>query len=126
MVLYYCSVLSENENNPSIKANPFQTPVSVQQSQFSQPCVVGVFENTLNSPLSIITQTKIVVYIVRFRTSVPASDVCFGSSKPLKTNGSTIKSQALELNRCLDMKFAEAAQTHDQVSHKEDGNTHQM
>nr|GMC46806.1 hypothetical protein Iba_chr01aCG5530 [Ipomoea batatas] len=77
-------------------------------------------------PLSDVTNAKIVVYIVRFRTTVPASDVRFGSSTPLKTNGSTIKSHALELNRCLDMEFAEAAQAHDQVSHKEDGNTHQM
>nr|GMD97952.1 hypothetical protein Iba_chr15cCG7470 [Ipomoea batatas] len=77
-------------------------------------------------PLSDVTNAQIVVYIERFHTSLPASDVRFGSSTPLRTNGSTIKSHALELNRCLDMEFAEAAQAHDQVLDKEDGNTHQM
>nr|GMC48090.1 hypothetical protein Iba_chr01aCG17440 [Ipomoea batatas] len=77
-------------------------------------------------PLSDVSNANIVVYIVRFRTSVPASDVCFGSSNPLKTNGSTIKRHALELNRCLDVEFAEAAQAQDRVSKTEDGNMQQM
>ncbi|XP_031126425.1 uncharacterized protein LOC116028721 [Ipomoea triloba] len=195
-------MLSENKNHPSIKATNFQTPRNVKRSQGSEPCVVGVFENTLNSPLSIITQSGNLIkssissknnfeHAVRvnkdkqlslnipgtlplsdvtnvyqtigecyksmnmthwdptpvrqysthmnetFTTpnqiklssltkGLPASDVCLGSSIPLERNRFILQRHDVEVNRSLEVEFAEAAQIKDQVSPSEDGNTHHL